>query len=52
MGQIVFLVVVIITSPVKVAEWSVFARSDAETVGSNPSRGMDVCVCVYSVFVR
>jgi hypothetical protein len=29
----------------------VFARSDAGIVASNPTRGMDVCVCVYSVFV-
>jgi hypothetical protein len=26
-------------------------RSNAGTVGSNPSRGMDVCVWVYSVFM-
>jgi hypothetical protein len=41
--------------PVTVAEWckawTVFARSDAGTMRSNPTRGMDVCVCVYSVFV-
>jgi hypothetical protein len=30
---------------------TVFARSNAGIVDSNPSRGMDVCVCVYSVFV-
>jgi hypothetical protein len=30
--------------------WTVFARSNAGIVGSNPTRGMDVCVCVYSVF--
>jgi hypothetical protein len=29
--------------------WTVFARSDAEIVGSNPTQGMNVCV--YSVFV-
>jgi hypothetical protein len=29
--------------------WIVFARSNARIVGSNPNRGMDVCV--YSVFV-
>jgi hypothetical protein len=45
--------------PVTVAEWSnactVFARSKAEIVGSNPTQGMGVwCLCVYvrfSVFV-
>jgi hypothetical protein len=31
--------------------WNVFARSNTAIVGSNPTRGMDVCVCVYSVFV-
>jgi hypothetical protein len=31
--------------------WTVFPRSDARIVGSNPSQSMDVCVCVYSVFV-
>jgi hypothetical protein len=30
---------------------TVFPCSKAVTVGSNPTRGMDVCVCVYSVFV-
>jgi hypothetical protein len=30
--------------------WTVFARSNAGNVGSNPIQGMDVCVCVYSVF--
>jgi hypothetical protein len=31
--------------------WTVFARSNAGIVGSNPAQGIDVCVCVYSVFV-
>jgi hypothetical protein len=30
---------------------TVFARSNAGVVGSNPTQGMDVCVCVYSAFV-
>jgi hypothetical protein len=30
---------------------TVFVRSNAGIVGSNPTQGMDVCVCVYSVFV-
>jgi hypothetical protein len=37
--------------PVKVAAqskaWTIFARSDAGIVGSNPTQGMDVC-CVYA----
>jgi hypothetical protein len=42
--------------PITVAAQSksrtVFARSDAVIVGSNPIQYMDVCiVCVYSVFV-
>jgi hypothetical protein len=31
--------------------WTIFVRSNAGIVGSNPTEGMDVCVCVYSVFV-
>jgi hypothetical protein len=31
--------------------WTVFARSNTGIVGSNPSRDMDICLCVYSVFV-
>jgi hypothetical protein len=27
------------------------ARSNAEIVGSNPTEDMDVCMCVYSVFL-
>jgi hypothetical protein len=30
--------------------WTVFARSKAGIVGSNPTQRMDVCVCVFSVF--
>jgi hypothetical protein len=41
--------------PITVAAWSnawtVFACLDAGIVGSNPTEGMDVCVCVYSVCV-
>jgi hypothetical protein len=41
--------------PITVAALSkastVFARSNAGIVGSNATQGMDVCVCVYSVFV-
>jgi hypothetical protein len=43
----------ILKLPITVAARSkaVFARSDAGIVGSNPTRGMDLCVCAYSVFV-
>jgi hypothetical protein len=40
-----------ITLAARSKAWTVFARSKAGIVGSNPNRGMDVCVCVYSVFV-
>jgi hypothetical protein len=29
--------------------WTVFARSNAGIVGSNPTRGMDVCVRLFCV---
>jgi hypothetical protein len=31
--------------------FTVVARSDAGIVGSNPTQGIDICVCGYSVFV-
>jgi hypothetical protein len=31
--------------------WVDFARSNTGVVGSNPNQDIDVCVCVYSVFV-
>jgi hypothetical protein len=31
--------------------WTVFARSNVGIVDSNPTQGMDVCVCVYTVCV-
>jgi hypothetical protein len=32
--------------------WNVFARSNAEIMGSIPTQGIDVCIVrVYSVFV-
>jgi hypothetical protein len=40
-----------ITVTARSKAWTVFARSKAGVVGSNPTQGMDVCVCVYSVFV-
>jgi hypothetical protein len=51
-----YIVIFKFHSPIVVAARSkartVFARSNTEIVGSNPTRGMDVCVCsvcVYSV---
>jgi hypothetical protein len=40
-----------ITVAARFKAWTVFARSNAGILGSNPTQGMDVCVCVYSVFV-
>jgi hypothetical protein len=41
--------------PITVAAWSkawtVFTRSNTGIVDSNPTQGMDVFECVYSVFV-
>jgi hypothetical protein len=46
---------IVLHRPITVAARSkartVFARSKARIVGSNPTEGMDVCVCVSSVFV-
>jgi hypothetical protein len=45
-----------ISSPITVAArckaWTVFARSNAGVVGSNPTQGIDVCIVfISSVFV-
>jgi hypothetical protein len=41
-----------ITVTVRSKAWTVFARSDAGIVGSNPTEDMDACiVCIYSEFV-
>jgi hypothetical protein len=31
--------------------WNVFVRSNAGIVVSNPTQGMDVCVCLFCVYV-
>jgi hypothetical protein len=31
--------------------WTVFVRSNAGIVGSNPTQGMDVCVSLFYVYV-
>jgi hypothetical protein len=38
-----------ITVAMRSKAWTVFARSNAGIMGSNPIQGMDVCLCVYSV---
>jgi hypothetical protein len=41
-----------ITLAARSKAWTVFARSNTGVIGSNPTRGMDVCVrvfCVYAV---
>jgi hypothetical protein len=40
-----------ITVPARYKAWAVFARSNTRIVGSNSTEGMDICVCIYSVFV-
>jgi hypothetical protein len=40
-----------ITVAARSKAWTMFARSNAGFVGSNPSQGTDVFVRVYSVFV-
>jgi hypothetical protein len=40
-----------ITVAARSKAWTVFARSNPGIIGSNPTGGMDVCVCVYSVCV-
>jgi hypothetical protein len=43
------------SSPITVAArskvWNVFAPSSTGIVGSNPTRGMDACVCLFGVWV-
>jgi hypothetical protein len=40
-----------ITVAARSKAWTVFARSNAGIMGSNPTQGMDACVCVYFVLV-
>jgi hypothetical protein len=41
-----------LTVAVRAKTWTVFARSNIGIVGSNPSRGMDVCVRLLFVLSR
>jgi hypothetical protein len=44
-----------ITGAARSKTWTVFARSNTGVMGSNPTRGMDVCVrlfCVCAVCVQ
>jgi hypothetical protein len=51
----VLIIVCISRTPITVAAqskaWTVFARTNTGTVGSNPIRNVDLCMCVYCVFV-
>jgi hypothetical protein len=40
-----------VTVAARFKAWTIFVRCNAGIVGSNPIQYMDVCVCVYSVFV-
>jgi hypothetical protein len=40
----------LITVAARSKAWTVFARSNTGIVGSNPTRGMDVCVCLFCLF--
>jgi hypothetical protein len=40
-----------ITVAARSKAWTVFARSNAEIVGSNPTQGMDVCLRLFCVCV-
>jgi hypothetical protein len=44
-----------VRQPITVAAWSeawnVFARSNAGIAGSNPTQGMDVCLCLFCVCI-
>jgi hypothetical protein len=42
---------VLFTGAARSKAWTVFARSNAEIVGSNPTRSMDVCVRLFCVCV-
>jgi hypothetical protein len=38
-----------ITVAMRSKEWIIFARLNSGVVGSNPTRGMYVCVCLFCV---
>jgi hypothetical protein len=40
-----------ITVAMRSQAWTVFSRSNTGDVNSNPTRGMNVCICVYSEFM-
>jgi hypothetical protein len=48
---IILLLIMPITVAARSKAWTAFARSNAGVLGSNPSQGMYICVCFYSVFV-
>jgi hypothetical protein len=40
-----------ITVAARSKAWNIFARSKAGIVGSNPTQGMDVCLCLFCVCI-
>jgi hypothetical protein len=38
-----------VTAAARFKKWTVFARSNAGIVGSNPTQGMGVCLCLFCV---
>jgi hypothetical protein len=40
-----------ITVAARSKAWNLFARSNAGIVGSNPTQGMDVCLCLFCVCI-
>jgi hypothetical protein len=40
-----------ITAAARSKAWTVFAHSNAEIMGSNPTQGMDVCIVCLFVFL-
>jgi hypothetical protein len=41
-----------ITVAARSKAWTISARSNAGIMGSNPTQGMDVCLRLFSVYVR
>jgi hypothetical protein len=40
-----------VTVPARSKAWTVFSRSNAGIVSSNPTQGMDVCLCLFCVSI-
>jgi hypothetical protein len=50
-NTLIYLIHVLMTVAARSKAWTVFARSNAGIVGLNPTRGMDVYVCLFSACV-